>query len=773
MDKHNIWMIVVVSLVVLGLGTLLFFVNNGTSVGEAVSLGGVEPFVHFAFDELPVDGKINSAGGILGTSAPVSVSGIQVAEGYSDGAFAFDVGSEVILDAPNLVGFENFDSFAIGMWVNPSSSNEVMTLIDGEKDNSDDYGFTIILDNMQQNVTKITFFGKDFIAGNSSYDIPKIPEGSWSHLTFNFNIAAAPTVTTYLNGEEVLEVPGRDVFHHDLPWRVGSADDGAIGFHYKGQIDELVLYDRNLTSTDVSDVFSAQVDSTVDSDGDGTTDLEDNCPSESNPSQVDLDNDGLGDTCDIDDDGDGVLDLSDNCPANKNADQADFNEDGEGDVCETLGNGLECNAVEEEGSVFVGSTAGNTVCSAWAHEYGSEVGTSVSGHVCVGLYRGVAIMKDTSGNFEFGRFNFYKQLGWSKAWDDHCPDYMANPDVAWTQPKSLLLPPTLLEAQKCIDNAEVPFETLKTSCPALTTLTGPDADGDGVIDSEDNCPTLPFATQANKDGDAFGDACDPCADSADNDKDGDGWCEGTEHNTAWAVNTALGNDIKGANDLCPDDATDSCENPGADSDYDSDGVPNEDDLCNVVPYEGVEIDADGCTVDYEECYTSNECRAGVTCVNNFCNPDVGVILCVDGFLDAGEDCAGYNPGDVNLDGLVDNEDVNCYQDAAEGDESCLNVAFSIADLDCDGTLSGENSLVETLISEGQYSVIDDVNQDGIVDSCVPEVPTGDFTVTVNNEQQQALLQNIQAQLSGDNVLVQLSIIAKELKCYFEDGCTVS
>ena len=46
----------------------------------------------------------------------------------------------------------------------------------------------------------------------------------------------------------------------------------------------------------------------VDVDADGIIDVEDNCPEDSNPGQLDLDGDGLGDVCDRDADGDGFAD---------------------------------------------------------------------------------------------------------------------------------------------------------------------------------------------------------------------------------------------------------------------------------------------------------------------------------------------------------------------------------------------------------------------------------------------------------------------------------
>jgi hypothetical protein len=87
----------------------------------------------------------------------------------------------------------------------------------------------------------------------------------------------------------------------------------------------------------------------LDSDFDKVYNSADNCPSNANADQSDIDGDTQGDVCDTDDDGDGVADASDNCPSVVNADQADADDDTQGDVCDSSPNPEEPTPVPVEG----------------------------------------------------------------------------------------------------------------------------------------------------------------------------------------------------------------------------------------------------------------------------------------------------------------------------------------------------------------------------------------------------------------------------------------
>ena len=97
------------------------------------------------------------------------------------------------------------------------------------------------------------------------------------------------------------------------------------------------------------DNFWGQTDtSSLDSDGDGIGEFDDNCRTTANPTQIDTDGDGAGDACDNDDDNDGVVDAADECPLDATG-VADADGDG---TCDVSDNDDDNDGVEDEVDEF-------------------------------------------------------------------------------------------------------------------------------------------------------------------------------------------------------------------------------------------------------------------------------------------------------------------------------------------------------------------------------------------------------------------------------------
>lgn len=75
----------------------------------------------------------------------------------------------------------------------------------------------------------------------------------------------------------------------------------------------------------------------VDTDRDGIGDACDVCQARNDPEQLDFDGDGYGDACDPDVDGDGVLNVRDDCPRDPSG---DVDADGDG-ICDSVDNCLD------------------------------------------------------------------------------------------------------------------------------------------------------------------------------------------------------------------------------------------------------------------------------------------------------------------------------------------------------------------------------------------------------------------------------------------------
>ncbi len=369
-----------------------------------------------------------------------------------------------------------------------------------------------------------------------------------------------------------------------------------------------------------------------DPDMDGVVSSLDNCPSISNASQVDTDNDGIGDACDVtstvfwSDDFEGAIGWNVNPQGSDSATTGQWAV-GNPDLTSSSGNTLQLGDASSGTNALVtdpngGSSAGN---------FDIDNGTT--------SIRSPAISLPASGDIELSFDYFFNHLANSSADDffsvtivDGSYTTLATPysttgstsvrSTGWQSTGSISLNAlqgqtvyilvaaadaaggSLVEAgidniviehteadadldgiadanDNCPntannDQADADSDGVGDVCDAFPNDPDNDIDGDGISGDIDNCPAIANATQANVDGDGFGDACDPYPNDPDNDIDGDG-ISGVVDNCPTVANaTQLNTDADALGDACDPFPND------PDNDIDGDGVSGEMDNCPAV-----------------------------------------------------------------------------------------------------------------------------------------------------------------------------------------------
>ena len=287
-----------------------------------------------------------------------------------------------------------------------------------------------------------------------------------------------------------------------------------------------------------------------DSDGDGVSDSNDNCPDVANPDEADSDGDGIGDACDTAVCGDGILD--------------------EGEECETYAPycvGCRCESgyipdPENPGYCRAEATCGNGIVEEGEEcdggKYCGADRNCVSGYVPDPQNPGFCVA-DSDG--------------------DGTPDYMDG----------------------CPDD---PNKTDPGICGCGVPDT--DSDGDGTPDYMDGCPDDPNKTDpgvcgcgvadTDSDGDGTADCIDGCPD--DPNKTDPGVC-----GCGVADTDSDGDGTPDCNDECPQDPnkveTGVCGCGVPDTDSDGDGTPDCIDVCPNDPDN--DADGDGVCGDVDNC----------------------------------------------------------------------------------------------------------------------------------------------------------------------------
>ncbi|UCE19780.1 MAG: PKD domain-containing protein [Gemmatimonadota bacterium] len=292
---------------------------------------------------------------------------ISVFDGES--ALRFDNENSYVL-CPADTGLNLTDTFTLEAWIRPEGWGEFPTLGYGRILDKTYLALYLIGSNPAVNNHSLAI---QFMHADNSTSFMTSPEGSieldtWQHIAVTYD-GAAGMVHCYKDGiEQEISFTGmpsgaiRDNGASDL--YIGSNPTGSYTFD--GVMDEIRIWNVVRTAADISDHMDSYLlgdeagllaywnmnegsgdiltDETLgehdgmvidadwiqglhldppslDDDGDGILDVEDNCPIVYNPGQEDTDGDGPGDACD-------------NCPHVYNPEQEDADHDTTGDPCD-------------------------------------------------------------------------------------------------------------------------------------------------------------------------------------------------------------------------------------------------------------------------------------------------------------------------------------------------------------------------------------------------------------------------------------------------------
>jgi hypothetical protein len=130
----------------------------------------------------------------------------------------------------------------------------------------------------------------------------------------------------------------------------------------------------------------------------------------------------------------------------------------------------------------------------------------------------------------------------------------------------------------------LPLHTVLEYAIVICPVAGPDSDGDGIPDSQDNCPNIYNPGQEDGDGDGIGDVCDNCptvANANQLDTDGDGVGDVCDNCPTIANPDQLDSDGDGIGDACD---TACCHGTTGNLDGDAMDVVDISDLSAIVDY---------------------------------------------------------------------------------------------------------------------------------------------------------------------------------------------
>src|SRR5437868_3392260 len=191
----------------------------------------------------------DSANGTLGT-----ISGASLVPGHSGSALSFN-GTSSWLTVPDSSALDLSSAMTLEAWVEPTAAQGTARRFIVGKEGTGELAYGLYSNTGMSTPAG----GLSLNGGGAGEQIARgptmLPVGSWSHLAVTYDGA---TVSLYVNGTDVADVPATgNIDATTGALRIGG--NSVLGEYFNGLIDDLRVYNRPLSATEIQTDMSTPV----------------------------------------------------------------------------------------------------------------------------------------------------------------------------------------------------------------------------------------------------------------------------------------------------------------------------------------------------------------------------------------------------------------------------------------------------------------------------------------------------------------------------------
>jgi len=175
--------------------------------------------------------------------------------GADNSAYSFNGGSSVITAGSVLSHGQS--TISVSAWfyrTTPLPNSYTSNIVNQADVNGDGAGFSLMLKETTGGNSRVRFLWNDQIGGRSDVSTGEVEYLAWNHVVgvYDGNVQAI-----YLNGALVGSVPNQGaITFPSNPFRIGHEDRPEVA-GFAGKIDDVYIYDRALSASEVQTLFSS------------------------------------------------------------------------------------------------------------------------------------------------------------------------------------------------------------------------------------------------------------------------------------------------------------------------------------------------------------------------------------------------------------------------------------------------------------------------------------------------------------------------------------